>query len=107
VINKEEKMTMITKSTATILASPKIKKENGLLRLLCPKDLVSTFGTSEEMVRNFLRKHYSEVHVKNKHWNIRPELAKQIEKDYKNLVQARDTERKLRIEKELAGEIEY
>jgi len=44
--------------------------------------------------------------VKNKAWKISPELAKQIEKDYRNLVHAREAEKKLRIEKELTGELE-
>ena len=80
--------------------------ETGLFRLLSPKDLVSRLGTSEEMVRNFLRKYYSETHVKRKSWCISPELAHQIEMDYKNMVNAREAERKQRIKKELAGEPE-
>ena len=79
--------------------------ETGLFRSLSPKDLVSRLGTSEDMVRIFLRKNYSGVHTKKKRWSIRPELARQIEKDYKNMVQAREAERKQRIEKELAGEL--
>jgi hypothetical protein len=80
--------------------------ETGLFRSLSPKDLVPRLGTSEEMVRIFLRKYYPETHVKNKAWNISPELAKQMEKDYRNLVQAREAERKLRIQRELAGKLE-
>ena len=74
-------------------------------RSLSPKDLISRLGTSEEMVRIFLRRYYSETHAKNKSWSIRPELAKQIERDYKNMVKAREAEKKLRIERELAGEL--
>ena len=77
-----------------------------LFRPLSPKDLVSRLGTSEDMVRIFLRKNYSEVHTKKKRWSIRPELARQIEKDYKNMVKAREAERRLRIERELTGELE-
>ena len=77
-----------------------------LFRPLSPKDLVSRLGTSEDMVRIFLRKNYSGVHTKKKRWSIRPELTQQIEKDYKNMVKARETEKKLRIEKELAGEVD-
>jgi len=73
-------------------------------RPLSPKDLVPRLGTSEEMVRNFLRRYYPQTHVKNKAWNISPELALQIEKDYKNMVKTRDAERRLRIARELAGE---
>jgi hypothetical protein len=80
--------------------------ETGLFSPFSPKDLVSRLGTSEDMVRTFLRKNYSEVHTKKKLWSIRPEHARQIESDYKNMVQPREAERKLRIEKELAGEPE-
>jgi len=41
-------------------------------RLLTPKDMVPRLGTSEAMVRIFLRKYYPEIHVKNKFWNISP-----------------------------------
>jgi hypothetical protein len=78
----------------------------GLFGSFSPKDLAPRLGTSKEMVRIFLRRYYPETHVKNKAWNISPELAQQIEKDYRNLVQAREAEKKLRIEKELAGELE-
>jgi hypothetical protein len=90
---------------------PPAQKESGGMitglkkfRLLTPKDLVPRLGTSEAMVRIFLRKYYPEIHVKNKFWNISPELARQIEIDYKNRAKAREAEKKLRIEKELAGE---
>jgi len=79
--------------------------ETKLFRSLSPKDLVPRLGTSEEMVRIFLRRYYPETHVKNKAWNISPELAQQIEKDYRNLVHDREAEKKLRIEQELAGEL--
>jgi hypothetical protein len=90
-------MTTLTKPSAPILTSQnatqqitliKTAKENTssetkLYRPLSPKDLVPRLGTSEDMIRIFLRKNYPEVHVKNKAWSISPELAKQIEKDYK------------------------
>jgi hypothetical protein len=78
----------------------------GLFGSFSPKDLAPRLGTSKEMVRIFLRRYYPETHVKNKAWNISPELAKQMEKDYRNLVQAREAERKLRIQRELAGKLE-
>jgi hypothetical protein len=80
--------------------------ETLLSRQFSPKDLAPRLGTSKERVRMFLRKYYPETHVKNKAWNISPELAQQIEKDYRNLVQAKEAEKKLRIAKELAGELE-
>jgi hypothetical protein len=69
-----------------------------------PKELVPRLGASEQMVRIFLRKHYPQIHVKNKSWNISPELARQIEIDYKNQAKAREAQKKLRIRKELNGE---
>ena len=57
--------------------------ETGLFGSFSPKDLAPRLGTSKEMVRIFLRKYYPETHVKNKAWNISPELAQQIEKDYR------------------------
>ena len=88
----------------TLIKTP--SGETLLFRQFSPKDLAPRLGTSKEMVRIFLRRYYPETHVKNKAWNISPALAKQIEKDYRNLVQARETEKKLRIERELAGELE-
>ena len=93
-------MTTITKPSVPI------PRETKIFRPLTPKDLVPRLGTSEDMIRIFLRKNYPEVHVKNKAWNISPELAKQIEKDYKNQVNAREVEKKRRIEQELAGILE-
>lgn len=108
-------MTTITKSSTVIQTFPnstrqivlnKTGRESKLYRVLTPKDLVPRLGTSEDMVRIFLRKYYPAVHVKNKAWNISPELAKQIETDYKNQVKAREAERKLRIKQELSGILE-
>jgi hypothetical protein len=59
------------------------------IRSFSPKELVPRLGASEQMVRIFLRKHYPQIHVKNKSWNISPEMAKQIETDYKNRAAAR------------------
>jgi hypothetical protein len=72
-----------------------------VIRSFSPKELVPRLGASEQMVRIFLRKHYPQIHVKNKSWNISPEMAKQIETDYKNRAAARLAEKRLRIEKEL------
>ena len=108
-------MTTITKPSAAIQTFPnsprqivlnKTAGEAKLYRMLTPKDLVPRLGTSEDMVRIFLRKYYPAVHVKNKAWNIKPELAKQIENDYKNQVKAREAGKKLRIEQELSGILE-
>jgi hypothetical protein len=74
-----------------------------VIKSFSPKELVPRLGTSEQMVRIFLRKYYPQIHVKNKSWNISPELARQIENDYKNRVAARLTEKRNRIEKELSG----
>jgi hypothetical protein len=54
-------------------------------------------------VRTFLRRYYPETHDKFKKWHISPELALEIEQDYKARVRDREAERKLRIERELAG----
>ena len=87
----------------TLIKTPSC--ETLLFRQFSPKDLAPRLGTSKEMVRIFLRRYYPETHEKFKAWSIRPELARQIERDYKNMVQAREAERKLRIERELAGEL--
>ena len=88
---------LTTKNNATI--------EKELLRPLTTKDLVPRLGTSEDMVRIFLRKNYPEVHQKYKQWRISPELAKKIERDYRSQVNAREAQKMLRIQKELAGEM--
>jgi len=77
--------------------------EKKILRLLTPKDLAPQIGASEAMIRIFLRRYYPEIHEKNKSWLFSPEEARQIETDYKNRVQAREAEKKQRIEGELAG----
>jgi hypothetical protein len=79
--------------------------EKELLRPLTPKDLVPKLGTSEDMVRIFLRRNYPELHQKYKQWLISPDLAKKIERDYRSQVNAREAVKKLRIQKELAGEM--
>jgi hypothetical protein len=101
-------MTTITKLSPQIPASQKTETQNAagekkFLRPLSPKDLVPKLGASEAMVRIFLRKYYPEVHVKNKSWSLSPELARQIETDYKNKVKTREAVKKMRIEKELSG----
>jgi hypothetical protein len=101
-------MTTITKISTQIPGSQKTENHNAAsekknLRPLSPKDLVPKLGASEAMVRIFLRKYYPDVHVKNKSWSLSPDLARQIETDYKNKVKAREAEKKLRIEKELSG----
>ncbi len=108
-------MTTITKPSAPIqtsrcatqqIAQNKTVGKTKLFSPLTPKDLVPRLGTSEDMVRIFLRKNYPQIHVKNKAWNISSELAKQIENDYKNQVKAREAEKKLRIAQELSGILE-
>ena len=104
-------MTTITKPSARSISTQKTVNKNAtgekkILRQLGPKDLVPRIGASEAMIRIFLRKYYPDVHVKNKSWSFSLELARQIETDYKNRVKAREAEKKLRIEKELAGELE-
>jgi len=75
----------------------------GIIKSFSPKELAPRLGTSEQMVRIFLRKYYPEIHVKNKSWNISLELAKQIETDYKNHIKAREAEKRQRVQKELNG----
>ena len=88
---------LTTKNNTTI--------EKELLRPLTTKDLVPRLGTSEDMVRMFLRRNYPEVHQKYKQWLISPDLAKKIEIDYRAQVNAREAQKRLRIQKELAGEM--
>jgi len=101
-------MTTITKpperiSTTQIPGNQNAERTKKLLRPLGPKDLVHRLGISEAMLRIFLRMYYPDIHVKNKSWIFSPEQAGQIEKDYKNRVQAREADKKRRIEQELAG----
>ena len=81
---------------------PKSQTQNST-KTLTPKDLVPKLGINERMIRIFLRKHYPQTHEKNKPWSITPELVKQIEKDYKNQAKVKETEKKLRIERDLSG----
>ncbi|MFZ1913935.1 MAG: hypothetical protein WAU55_02585 [Dehalococcoidales bacterium] len=91
-------MTTVTKPL------PRIRNpEKKILRPLTPKDLVPRIGASEAMIRIFLRKYYPDIHEKNKSWIFSPETAREIETDYKSRVQAREAEKKQRIERELAG----
>ena len=56
------------------------------------------------MIRIFLRKHYPQTHEKNQPWSITLELAKQIEKDFKNQTKAKEAQKKLQIEQDLKGD---
>lgn len=70
---------------------------------LTPKDLTSRLGLTEKRVRALLRKSYSRE-AKGKRWEITPELAKRIVKDYKAKEKAKEAVKKEQIKKELAGE---
>ena len=77
-------MTTITKPSAAIQTFPnstrqivlnKTAREAKLYRMLTPKDLVPRLGTSEDMVRIFLRKNYPAVHVNTGRNNNNNDLA--------------------------------
>jgi len=72
-------------------------------KTLTPKDLVGKLGVNEKAIRIFLRKHYPQTHEKNQPWSITTELAKQIEKDFKNQTKAKEIEKKQQIEQDLKG----
>ena len=97
---KNEKI--IGENTATKSATIETKSQNAS-KTLTPKDLVSRLGTDEKKIRIFLRKHYPQTHEKNQPWSITPELAKQIEKDFKNQTKAKETEKKQQITQDLTG----
>ena len=54
-------MTTITRSADYVVK---------LFKVYSPRELAPRLGTSEEVVRNFLRKYYPEIHERHKAWNI-------------------------------------
>jgi len=70
-----------------------------------PKNLAARMGISPKRLRAMLRtEHPRALEVKGKKWEISPELAKEVQKAYKERKAAKEATKKEKIGKELAGE---
>ena len=70
-----------------------------------PKNLAARMGISPKRLRAMLRAEYPRaVEVKGKKWEISPELAKEVQKAYKERKAKKEAEKKEKIKKELEGE---
>jgi hypothetical protein len=86
-----------TKDTATI---PTNATEP--TKFLSPKDLVPKLGINDKMIRIFLRKNYPRP-AKGKQWEITPEFAKRIIKDYAAKSKADKAEKTEQIQEQLTA----
>ena len=91
----ESTVTKDTKDTATI---PTNATEP--VKLLSPKNLVPKLGINDKMIRIFLRKNYPRPEH-GKQWQITPEFAKRIVKDYAAKSKADKAEKTEQVQKEL------
>jgi len=71
-------------------------------KFLSPKDLVPKLGINDKMIRIFLRKNYPRP-AKGKQWEITPEFAKRIVKDYAAKSKADKAEKTEQIQEQLAA----
>jgi hypothetical protein len=91
----ESTVTKDTKDTATILTNA-----TEPVKLLSPKDLVPKLGIDDKMIRIFLRKNYPRPEH-DKQWQITPEFAKRIVKDYAAKNKADKAEKTEQVQKQL------
>jgi hypothetical protein len=89
-----------TKDTATIPTIP--TNANEPVKFLSPKDLVPKLGINDKMIRIFLRKNYPRPE-KGKQWEITPEFAKRIVKDYAAKSKADKAEKTEQIQEQLTA----
>ncbi len=70
------------------------------VKTLTPQDLATRMSISPRRLRQILRAEYPRE-VKGKNWEIPMEMAKKVEKGYKEKVKAREQKHRAEIEKEL------
>jgi hypothetical protein len=86
---KEAKMEQLETSTSTV-------------KTLTPKELAKRMGISDKRVRSILRSSIQRD-AKHKSWQVTPEQAKQVIKDYKAEVKEREAKKQAKIKNELEG----
>ncbi len=73
------------------------------VKTLTPKELATRMGVSPKRARMYLRAHYPRD-AKHKNWQLTPEEAKKIVKDYKAEVKEREAKKQSEIANQLNGE---
>ena len=76
--------------------------DTATVKTVTPQELVKRMGISDKRVRAMLRSSIQRG-TKNKSWQITPEQAKQVIKDYKAKVKERETKKQAEIDKQLKG----
>ena len=72
-------------------------------KTLTPQELAKRMGISDKRVRSLLRSSIPRD-TKHKSWQVTAEQAKQVIKDYKSKVKAKEAKKKAQIAKELEGQ---
>jgi hypothetical protein len=89
-----------SKDTKDTVGIPAIAAEP--VKSLSPKDLVPKLGINDKMIRIFLRKNYPRPE-KGKQWEITPEFAKRIIKDYTAKSKSDKAEKTEQIQEQLTA----
>ncbi len=69
-------------------------------KTVTPKELASKLGIKPKRVRMILRAQYSRE-AKNKSWQLTPEEAKKVVREYRAKVKEKEQKRQAKIQKEL------
>ncbi len=77
-------------------------EETQEIKPVTPKELATRIGISPKRARMYLRTHYPRD-TKHKNWQLTPEQAKKIVKDYKAEVKQREAKKQAQVIKELEG----
>ena len=72
------------------------------IKTFTPKELATRLGVSPKRARMYLRTHYPRD-IKHKNWQLTPQQAKKIVKDYKAEVKQREAKKQAQVSKELEG----
>jgi len=91
-----------SKETKDVVPVSTPTNEAGSVKYLSPKDLVPKLGINDKMIRIFLRKNYPRPE-NGKQWEITPEFAKRIVKDYAAKSKADKAEKTEQIQEQLAA----
>ena len=91
-----------SKETKDVVPVSTPTNEAESVKYLSPKDLFPKLGISDKMIRIFLRKNYPRPEH-GKQWEITPEFAKRIAKDYAAKSKADKAEKTEQIQEQLTA----
>ena len=89
-----------TKGTVAV-----VEKKAEEVKILTPKELAARMGISPKRLRAMLRADRPRgIEDKGKKWELPLDIAKAVEKDYKEKKAKAEAEKKAEVQKELKGE---